>query len=48
MNLNEVVNWLESHDIKAEPLVVISNDIDATQLISVAKKYPDDIVITDA
>lgn len=46
--LNEVVNWLKSHDVKAEPLAAISNGTDATQFINVAKKQHADIVITGA
>ncbi len=46
--LNEVVSWLKSHDVKAEPLAAISNDTDATQFLSIAKKQHADIVITGA
>ncbi len=46
--LNEEVNWLKSHDVKAKLLAAISNDKNARQFISVVKKQKADIVITGA
>ncbi len=46
--LNQVVAWLKSHDVSAKPLVSISEDADAIQFLSVAKKQKADIVITGA
>lgn len=46
--LDEVVVWLKSHGVVAEPLVSISKEADATQFIAEAKKQQADIVITGA
>ena len=46
--LNEVVNWLKSHNVKAESLAATSNDTGAKQFLSIAKKLQADIVITGA
>jgi nucleotide-binding universal stress UspA family protein len=46
--LNEVVVWLQSHDIAAKALVSISSDTDATQFLAIAKKQHADIVIAGA
>lgn len=46
--LNEVVNWLKSHEIEAEALATVSNDTDASQFITLAKKHQANIVVTGA
>ena len=46
--LNDVVAWLKSHSIIANPLVSISEDADSIQFLSIAKKQQADIVITGA
>lgn len=46
--LNEVVNWLKSHEIEAEALATVSNDTDASQFIALAKKHQANIVVTGA
>ena len=46
--LDEVVLWLKSHGVVAEPLVSVSKEADATQFVAEAKKQQADIVITGA
>lgn len=46
--LNQVVVWLKSHGISAEPLVSISKDTDAVEFLTIAKKQQADIVIIGA
>ncbi len=46
--LNDVVVWLKSHGIVANPLVSIAEDADSIQFLSIAKKQQADIVITGA
>lgn len=46
--LNEVVNWLKSHEIEAEALATVSNDTDASQFITLAKKHQANMVVTGA
>ena len=48
LRLNEVAVWLKSHGVAAVPLVSISKESDATQLMMEAKKQQADIVITGA
>ena len=46
--LDEVLAWLKSHGVTAEPVVSIAVDTDATQLISIAKQQGADIVVAGA
>ena len=46
--LDEVLAWLKSHGVTAEPVVSVSVDTDAAQLIAIAKQQGADIVITGA
>lgn len=46
--LNDVVIWLKSHGIGAKAEVSVATDTDATQFISIAKKYEADVVIIGA
>ena len=46
--LDEVLAWLKSHGVAAEPVVSIAVESDAAQLISIAKQQGTDIVIAGA
>ena len=46
--LHEIVNWLESHDVNAIPLVSIANDADAIQFIDIANQLNPDVVVIGA
>ncbi len=46
--LDEVVAWLKSHGVTAEPVVSVSVDTDATQLIAFAKQQGTDLVVAGA
>lgn len=46
--LDEVLAWLKSHGVTAEPMVSIAVDTDATQLIAIAKQQGADIVVAGA
>ena len=46
--LDEVLAWLKSHGVAAEPMVSIAVDTDATQLIAIAKQQGADIVVAGA
>ena len=46
--LAEVIAWLVRHGIAAKPVVSISVDTDATQLIALAKQHGADIVVAGA
>ena len=46
--LDEVLAWLKSHGVTAEPVVSIAVDTDATQLIAIAKQQDVDLVVAGA
>jgi nucleotide-binding universal stress UspA family protein len=46
--LADVVTWLATHDVVANPLVSISKDDDASQFIAIAKKHRSDLIVAGA
>ena len=46
--LHEIIKWLESHDVKAIPLVAIANDADAIQFINIANQLKPDVIVIGA
>ena len=47
-HLQQIVNWLKTHDIEAKPLVVISTDADAIEFLNISEKLNPDIVVIGA
>ena len=46
--LQEVINWLKSHDVLATTLVAIADDADAIQFIQIANQIQPDLVVIGA
>lgn len=46
--LQEVINWLKSHDVLATTLVTIADDADAIQFIQIANQIQPDLVVIGA